>query len=146
MTQEKLPKWCVETFVHTDGKTYYKDAEGRVRHKNSKFAKGFGGGNPTGISSDHAKAIQKIRSMALGALHDKGLPRVIQYLDKEDLGARDLVSLVKLLIDISVPKQIEAPEENTSNIPQILITKDAFDRAQELDKEYEQDSEKAEED
>jgi len=137
--EEEWPQWAVDAFIH-EGKIAYKNESGQVRYKNGKFVKGYSG-NKGGVSSNHAQQILRVRSMCLDALENKGLPRIIKELSNKELSAKDLVSIVKFLAEQSMPKQIQDISETPSDIPRIIITKEAFDRAEELDKQYLEQSE-----
>lgn len=140
--KEEWPKWAIDCFIH-EGKLAFKNEKKQVKYSNGRFVKGFGGGNPSGLSSDHAKNVQKIRSMGLSALHDYGMPKLIEHLQKEDLKTYDLVSIVKLLSDLCMPKQTESVDDNPKQLPQIIITQDAFDRAEQEDRKYREEARNA---
>jgi len=139
--KEDWPAWAVDCFIHDD-QPVYKNKHGQVKHKNGHFVKGFSG-NKAGTSSDHAKQILKVRSMCLDALEKKGLPRIIKELSNDELSARNLVAIVKFLSEQCIPKQIEDTSPEQSHIPQIIITSDAMQRAEELDRQYQEASEDA---
>ena len=129
------PAWAVKAFIH-EGKVCYENAKGQTKYANGRFVPGFGGGNPSGLSSDHAKRILKVRSMCLTALETKGLPRIIKELSNKDLSARDLVAIVKFLAETSIPKQIENSDPQDNSIPQIIISREAIELAEERDRQY----------
>lgn len=136
---EDSPKWAVKAFEY-EGDIVFKNKHGQMKKRNGHFLKGFSG-NKGGISSNHAQQILRVRTMCLDALEKKGLPRIIKELSNKELSARDLVAIVKFLAETSIPKQIEDnSSQEHSNIPQIIISREAIDRAEELDKEYSEDS------
>lgn len=136
------PWWAVDSFEH-NGETLYRDKNGAVKTFKAAYAPGFTGGNPGGMSKSHAQQVQRIRTMGLDALETTGIPRLINYLNRADLSAKDLVGIVRVLCEISMPKTGDIPAPNI-NVPQIVITKEAFDRAEALDQEYREKAETTE--
>lgn len=132
------PKWAIDAFIH-EGDVVYKNEHGQVKKKNGHFVKGFSG-NVKGLSSSHAQQILRIRSMCLEALETKGLPRLFEAIQDDETSVRDIVAIVKFLSETSIPRQVEDTTEDKSNIPQIIISRDAIDRAEELDKQYNEES------
>lgn len=133
---DNAPKWAIKAFEY-DGDVVFGNKAGQVKKRNGHFIPGTSG-NAKGISSDQAKAVVKIRSLAMDALHDWGLPKLVKHLKRKDLKTHELTAIVKLLMDMSLPKQTEAIETEDKNIPRIVITKEAFEEAMKQDKLYEQ--------
>ena len=137
-TKAQYPTWAVNTiWCDINQEWLFEDAMGNIKTKKARYAKGHSG-NRQGTSSEVQKRIQEIRAQSTEAILNIGLPRLIKVLSQDKkLSVKEMVSIIKLLSEMGLPKQTEdiTPPDDIK-MPQIVISKEAIERARELDKDY----------
>lgn len=115
--------------------------EDDIRDDKGRFKKGVSG-NPAGHSKEIAKTIREVKAKALTLLNDNAFSKLEDALNDPKLNVFALVQIIKILADISLPKETEINTDGV-NIPSIVISDKALKDAENIDRKYREEYEQS---